>query len=125
MLDNIISNVVAGIICAVLAYLSRKIVVFLSAPPQSQREGVPYSKRSIHTQFLVYLFTLVICLSAGVLIVPNVMWIALLKIFLLLAAGFSFIFLWGAFDAALAFYPDDNARDDKPSDKPPDDTGKE
>lgn len=124
MIENILSNVAAGIICTVLAYAARKIFTFITAPSDSPANGRKYSKILVRNQFLITLFTLVFSLPVGVLLNATTALLALAKILLLFVAGFSFIFLWGSFDAAFEFYPDDNTGNDEPTCKSPDQTEK-
>ena len=114
MVGDIVANVVAGIVCAILAHLARKVFSFLTEPISSSPEPPKPSKRLVRNQFLLCLFAMLISLPAGVLLVPSTPAFVFAKIFLFLVAGFSFVFAWGAFDAAFAFYPDDDPGNTEP-----------
>ncbi|HJB57187.1 MAG TPA: hypothetical protein H9714_06510 [Candidatus Flavonifractor intestinipullorum] len=88
-----------------------------SAPQDSAPKSHPSSKRTLHQQFYRSLIALVLFLVIG-LSVPASVPLSLfgaIRVLCLFAAGYSFLFAVGAFDAAMSLYPGDDAREDRPS----------
>lgn len=131
MFENIVGNIVASVICAVLGAIFNKsyrdIKAVLKAD-SSEKSSLPkqrYSKKAIVKQFWCFLLTVLVALPAAISINGSASFSLLaLKTGLFLISFFSFIFVWGAFEAAMDFDPrsqvgskpaDDrsgNARDD-------------
>lgn len=113
MLESIAINLFVGIICTAISFVAKKLWVFLqtSAEPSNK----PTSKKQIHTQFLVSLLSSGCLLTCGFLINAVSALTAMLKICSFVCAWISFILAWGAFDAVLPFYPDDNPGKEKPA----------
>lgn len=124
MLENIFTNIIASVVCAVIAAMSRAIYQNLvSNHPTEASEKANYSKKLVHRQFVISLAVLAISLPIACLLPPGTSTgAAFLKIFLFMIAGFSFIFAWGAFDAAFSFYPDDCCGQEEPPDPKTDKT---
>ena len=114
--DAIAGNVIAAFIYACLAYVFKKTFRVLTQNKKSKPSVKEASKASLHKSFLVSLFlffiTLVVFCSIGH---PANLFIGSIKIMCGLTAGLSFLTTWGAFDAAFAFYPEDDVIS-KPSD---------
>lgn len=118
MLKSILENIIVTAICTGIATAARRIYQYLksndSTGKQNQRT---FSKKLVHHQFLISLFSLAISLPTALLLPVETILTAFLKIILFIVAGFSFIFAWGAFDAAFSFYPGDDSWPDSPTDE--------
>ena len=118
--DAIAGNVIAAFIYACLAYVFKKAFKALTQSKKSKPPAKEASKASLHKSFLVSLFlfliTLVVFCSIGH---PTTLFIGSIKIMCGLMAGLSFLTTWGAFDAAFAFYPEDEVISE-PSESNPD-----
>ena len=107
--DAIAGNVIAAFIYACLAYVFKKAFKALTQSKKSKPPAKEASKASLHKSFLVSLFLFLITL----------VFIGSIKIMCGLTAGLSFLTTWGAFDAAFAFYPEDEVISE-PSESNPD-----
>ena len=128
MLQSILENIAVTIIVTALSALAKRIFKLLTAPhntvvhtPKAQQ---PH--RVLKKQFYASLFTFAGCLIVGLSIQATRPFSLEggIKVFALLIAGFSFLFVMGAFDAAMAFYPCDDMRDNSPSEKDADSSRK-
>lgn len=118
MLESILENIIATAICAGAAAAARRIYQYLRSDGSTGKGNQrTYSKKLVHHQFLISLFSLTISLPTALLLPIETMLAAFLKVGLFIAAGFSFIFAWGAFDAAFSFYPDDDSWPNNPTDE--------
>ena len=114
---NFFENLIAGIVSTVVCALIRRFYLYVKTteenitPPQ-----IPSPAKRLHKQFFGSLFALVTSLPAAFMFPiskqPDVS--SFIRIFLFLIAGFSFLFVWGAFDAAFAFYPKNDSGESKP-----------
>lgn len=118
--QNFIENLFAGIVCTAVCALARRIYIYIKdaeaniGPPKT-----PTPAKTLQKQFLISLFTLVISLPAAFMfpISKQPTLLGAIGIFLFIIAGFSFLIVWGAFDASFAFYPKDDGGDQKSADK--------
>lgn len=122
---SIIGNLIATGIYAVLVYCIKKIFRSQSAG-QNGQTGKIARKTVLKRQFFASLILLVVTLSVFFSVTtPRLLHpLSALKVLAGLIAGFSFVFTWGAFEAAFSFYPEDDVVS-KPSEKKTDDYGKE
>lgn len=112
MLNGIIENIVSGLICAVLGFVCKKVwnsikrsfVKSYEEQPRTKRT----SKKTLRKQFFVCLILLVIFLSTATSIQASSIPLRFLKVGMFILAGYNFLFVWGAFDIAVVFYPDDD-----------------
>lgn len=118
MLNNLIENVIVTILVGALSAFVKWLFQALKSSPQaSAPKSSLSSKRALRQQFYISLIALVLSLVIG-LSVPATVPFSLfgaIRVLSLLAAGYSFLFTAGAFDAAMSFYPGDDTRDDHPS----------
>lgn len=117
VLENIFAWGITTAICTIYRYI--KAEEGNLNPPKE-----PSPAKTLQKQFFAALFTLVVSLPAAFMFpisrqpTPT----GMVRIFLFIIAGFAFLFVWGAFDAAFAFYPKDDRRDDEPSEQAAGDT---
>lgn len=118
MFKSILENIIVTAICAGVSATARRIYQFLKADNSTGKGNQrTYSKKLVHHQFLISLFSLTVSLPTALLLPVETILAVFLKVDLFIAAGFSFIFAWGAFDAAFSFYPGDDSWPDDPTDK--------
>ena len=108
MLEECLRELVVGLITTALSFLARKVWSFVFAPPESRiGKSVLYSKKTIRNQFLFNLFAFPLLLIIGVSVEHIGFLTMVVKSVALMLSMFSFVLLWGAFDAAFSFYPDE------------------
>lgn len=122
MLDNIYQNLFIGLVCAIVSAFARMIWNYIKQTDLSQKPNARSKRTALHTQFVIFLFLSTFLIPIAMLIHATNMLSALTKVSFFLFAGFSFIGAWGAFDAALAFYPEDESEKDSPSEDESDDS---
>lgn len=125
MLCAIIENILASAICAFIVACGKRFYRYLKTPIKKEIEQAPAPKSVIKKQFFVSLAAMAISFTVTALL-PQVRpftWQGLLKVFLFITNGYSVIFAWGAFEAALAFHPTDEPTGDPEADHHPDDAG--
>ena len=105
--SEIIHDVIVTIIVTGLGALYKVIKKGISENSKQPMEGT-YSPKVIKGQFwwslLVYSLSLAVIFTVKWGDLFN--WLGILKTFALLFAFFSFVLIWGAFDAAFAYKPD-------------------
>lgn len=121
MVESFLENMIMTLVCSFIAFWAKSAYNaikkwFESAPATPKSYTSP---KALHRQFLVWLFTFTFSIS-GAWGLP----MGILKIFLAILAGYAFLFTWGAFDAALAFYPENDPGDHEPPKDSPNDSGK-
>lgn len=106
--NSILGNIVAAAIYAVLAWLARRLWRSLKKPRPVPAEKLG-KKDTLRRQFFAALallsLSLVVFCSIGS--TSPAEWLGLVKVLSGLVAGLSFLVVWGAFDVAFAFYPED------------------
>ena len=110
MLRSIFENILASVICALILAGIKRFLNYLKTPYEAPTKQSHPPKSLVRTQFLISLAVMAITFPFSV-ILPKVhpfTWLGFLKVFLFTANGFAIILAWGAFDAALVFYPSDN-----------------
>lgn len=124
MIFSIFENLLTTAICAVIVACVKRFLRYLKTPIQKEIPQTPAPKSVIKKQFFVSIATMAVSFTITALL-PKVRpftWLGLLKVFLFIANGYSVIFAWGAFEAALSFYPEDdlsgNTKTDHYSDCP-------
>lgn len=118
MQQAIIENIIATIICTVIAALAKKLWAYVKRnyPTSDSSPKNVYRKKTVHHQFFVSLGILVFGLPTAFLIPSSSsLFYMFIRAFLFISTGFSVIFAWGAFEAAFVFYPDDDSWHDKPT----------
>lgn len=95
-----------------LPWLLKKLFVPQPASPAKHRTPA----KSLRKQFFVCLFLFGASLFAFASIRPEGPLFVALRYFLGLLGGFSFLLVWGAFDAAFSFYPPDDPHTGVPDD---------
>lgn len=116
-IQNFVENVIAGMASTVVCALIRRFYLYVKATEDNiTPQKTPTPGKTLHKQFFGSLFALVVSLPAAFMFPiskqPDIS--GFIRISLFLVAGFSFLFVWGAFDAAFAFYPKDNLGEGKP-----------
>ena len=116
--ESILGNLIASAIFALLSVLAKRVYVRLKAAsdPASQASGRPrpISKRAtLKKQFFGFLALLIVSLSVfcSISSADPFSVAGFLKVSSGLFSGLSLLAVWGAFDAAFAFYPSDNKVD--------------
>ena len=118
MLQNILENILVTVIIGAASAFAKWLYRALKASQKAPNNRSPrYSKRLLHKQFYIFLFTLTLSLIVGFSVpAPGPFTIGgIIRVSCFVVAGFSFIFVMGAFDATLARYPEDQPGNDKPS----------
>ena len=112
MFSDIFQNVLSTLICGAILCVLKQVYQFIKKSECSlDRPPKVVPKKTVQKQFFISLFLFAFSIS-GAWVSPYI----ILKIFLGLIAGYTFLFTWGAFDSALAFYPGNDPQDDKPAD---------
>lgn len=118
MLQAVFENILASAICAVVVAYAKRLFRYLKTPNEQSVKQIPVPKAVLKKQFFTSLAVMAISFTIAAAL-PHVMpftWLGLLKVLIFIAAGYSIIFAWGAFEAALAFYPADNQTGDTEAD---------
>lgn len=117
-IQNFFENIIAGLICTALCAIIKRFYLHIKA--ETSPAKTPSPGKILRRQFFGSLFTLVLALPAAFMISASTSSssLSLARIFLFIIAGFAFLFVWGTFDSAFAFYPKDDSRDDEPADQP-------
>ena len=114
--DSICGNLIAAVIYGVAVWVLKQI---WNNRPRDDGEPPKKagSKAVLKKQFFASLIILVISLAVycSIGFHPGKLILSFLRPLFGLSAGFSFIIVWGAFEAAFAFYPPDD-----PVEVPPD-----
>lgn len=119
-LGSIAGNLLSAFIFAVVAFLAKKFWRYVKSTEANASAQSVAPKKSILKQFYGFLG----CLALSTIIFSSISFrsgsilLLLLKIFSGLAMLFSFILVWGAFDAVVPFYPSDDVVQE-PSDQAP------
>lgn len=116
ILENVIVTVIIGAVSAFTKWIYHSVKASQNAPVNHSSR---YSKRLLHKQFYIFLFTLILSLIIGFSVsAPSPFTLGgLIKVSCFVTAGFSFLFVMGAFDAALASYPEDQPGNNNPPKK--------
>lgn len=107
-----IENIIATLICGIIASVTKWVYHFIKSAecnPQPGNRITP--KKTLQKQFFISLFIFPLSLSGAWAIPADKLILGFIKIVLGVFAFFSFIFVWGAFDAAFAFYPTNKVGD--------------
>ena len=111
--ENIIVTVIIGAISAFAKWIYHSVKASQNAPVSHSSH---YSKQLLHKQFYIFLFTLTLSLIIGFSVPARSPFTlgGIIKVSCFVTAGFSFLFVMGAFDAALASYPEEQPGNNKP-----------
>ena len=121
-IQNFVENFIAGMASTVVCALIRRFYLYVKAGEESiAPPKTPTPSKTLHKQFFGSLFALVVSLPAAFMfpIAKQPDTSGFIRISLFLVAGFAFLFVWGAFDVAFAFYPKDNLGEGKPPEQSP------
>lgn len=118
LLQDVLANLVSSAISALFIWLLGAVLKSFrsgNAPAAKRRR---YSRKALEKQFLIWLVLLPCFLAAGFLIPAPLFAETALDVLLMsgrvlcfIVAFYSFLFAWGAFSAAIEFYPPDGSRD--------------
>lgn len=112
MLENILSSAVAGLIVTIISWVAGNIYRYIRRCENNLQKPTEIPKKKIvQRQFFYSLFFFIFSLSAF----WTVNFIAI-KVFAGILSLFTFLFVWGSFDAAFAFYPSDDTVEIPPDD---------
>lgn len=116
-IQNFFTNIIAGIACTAICAAIKRFFLYVKASEEEINSPKnPSPRKTLQRQFLVALFLLALSLPAAFMLPvsrrPTML--GFIRIFLFFVAGIAFLIVWGAFDAAIAFYPGEDPRDDKP-----------
>lgn len=122
-IQNFFENLIAGIVSTAVCAIIRRFYLYVKSTEENLKPSqTPSPAKRLHKQFFGSLFALVVSLPAAFMFPiskqPDTS--GFIRIFLFLTAGFSFLVVWGAFDAAFAFYPKDDSGKEKPPEQPSD-----
>lgn len=113
---DIFINLITTVICAVIAAFGKYIWNRLKSARVDPIKPKQPNKKFTYKQFFVCFFLFTVFLSIGLLIPFDIAKpLTGLKFSFLFFSMFWFILIWGAFEAAMAFYPEDEIVDE-PSD---------
>lgn len=96
MLQDILKDIFVTIVCAGIIYMVKTIWNWLTLARSEQQVPEKTNNKRLRKQFFFALFLLVASIVTA---------INLSSMIAFVFAGFSFIVVWGAFDAAMEFYP--------------------
>ena len=109
MLRDVMVGVISTMISAVIVSRLKSLAMFIEDASNSPPSEHPMSKKKLYRQFIRCFFTFAISFALAIGIHGNAsLSLAFLKIACGLIAGMYFLFTWGCFDAAFAFYPPDD-----------------
>lgn len=111
MLFSVIYGLIFDFFCWAISEILKRLgnILFGVTYTDEEIERFKNSKKAVKIQFFVCLFLLPISLLVFFLVDADSYSTVILKICMLMTAFFSFIFVWGAFETAVAFFPDDGS----------------
>lgn len=116
LIENILIAITSTVILSGLKIGWLSIRKALQAEPSPPRSTPP--KKTVQRQFFISLSLLALFLLAAV-VTSDV-----LRTVALIISSIAFLAVWGSFDTAISFYPDD-PRNDPPADAPAHQSGKQ
>lgn len=115
-MKTILENVVVTLVCGGIVHVAKSIFNFIKRAelePRSYKKVTP--KKTVQKQFFISLFTFLFSFSGAWALPLKFLLLGAMKIFLMIISLYAFIFVWGAFDAAIAFYPEEDPGDSVPT----------
>lgn len=101
MIEGVLQNLIASAIAGVFVWAVKKILNWIKVASVPAESGVKYKRKTVKGQFYFCMVATPILVALG--FSASFVW----KTVAFICAFFSFVLEWGAFDAALAFYPVD------------------
>lgn len=121
MLREVIQDLIVCAVSSGIMYMARKLLKYFATPAPHPQPKPPHRK-SLLKQFYWSVALFPVLLMAGVLlpILPGSLSLAMvfIKVCCFICAFFSFVFVCGAFDAAMSFYPSQDSVQVPPDNSP-------
>lgn len=105
MIEGVLQNLIASAIAGAFVWMVKRIWNWLKAGNVPAESGAKYKRKTVKRQFYICMVATPVLVALG--FSATFFWKTAAFVF----AFFSFILEWGAFDAALEFYPPDEVID--------------
>lgn len=124
MIESFLQNMTVTLACSFIAFIAKSLFNYIKrseTEPDTPQKHTP--KKVLQKQFFFSLFAFLFSFSGAWALPLKFLLLGTMKIFLTIISFYAFLFIWGAFDAAFAFYPEDDPGNPAPPQDAPDDSG--
>lgn len=117
---SFVENMVMTLLCSGIICVAKSIFNFIKKVETDSYIRPKFTpKKAVQKQFLISLFTFLFSLSCAWALPLEFSLLGIMKLLFMIISLYAFIFVWGAFDAALAFYPEKDPRNSEPPQSDP------